>query len=898
MMLIARRVTVGAVLAALSACSSGSGGTDVTIGSGQDADPVTLDFPVFYVKRPVPDADRMTASDDVRRLLRFEIGADLYMRDRASASSEEVNLTAAITAGLGDVRDVAVDFSGTKVLFAMRAQFIENAAEEDQPTWNIWEYDAANAVLRRVIASNTIAEEGHDIMPQYLPDGRIVFSSTRQRTSRAMLLDENKPQFAAQVEDSVNEPAFLLHVMEADGTGIRQISFNQSHDLHPAVLPNGQIVFTRWENAGGKSQMDLFRVNPDGSGLELLYGARSHATGTPRADGTPSTIQFLSPRAMPDGRTLAIVRPFTGTGDGGALVLIDTEVFVENTQPIQANAGLPGPAQQRALPTDVRTIPGPSPGGRYRSAAPLFDGTDRLLVSWSPCRLLEEDGRIVPCTADRLNDGADSLVEAPPLYGIFVYDVRTNTQQPVVAPEEGVIYTDIVAGAPRSLPPVLLDRVAGVDYSPALAEENVGIVKIGSVYDIHGADTAPGGIEAVRNPAAPAFAQRPARFLRIEKAVSQPDDDVRDVPAQAFGPNRGLGMRDILGYVPIEPDGSAVFKMPANVAFMISILDRNGRRITSGPGNSPRHQSWLQVTPGEVLTCNGCHNPGLSPPVSHGRRDAFAAANPGAPTTGQPFPNTNAALFANMGETMAETRGRIMCNGACAPSIDILVDDYWRVTPDPSDPNETFDYCYSIGPTGVPSDPADPSTARHTCSTSLATEAPAPEPCSRNWNSGCRITIHYPQHIHPLWSRDRGANTCTNCHAPPDVTGAAEPPAAHLDLSDGPSADQPYHLNAYRQLLFTRTEKELDENGNLVDVLVEVGTDPVTGEPLYATVPVPAPMSANGARASARFFGPFDNGGGDVDHRGFLEPAELRLLAEWLDIGAQYYNDPFVAPEN
>jgi hypothetical protein len=33
-----------------------------------------------------------------------------------------------------------------------------------------------------------------------------------------------------------------------------------------------------------------------------------------------------------------------------------------------------------------------------------------------------------------------------------------------------------------------------------------------------------------------------------------------------------------------------------------------------------------------------------------------------------------------------------------------------------------------------------------------------------------------------------------------------------------------------------------------------------------------------------------------LDHTGFLTPAELRLISEWLDIGGQYYNDPFVAP--
>ena len=76
-------------------------------------------------------------------------------------------------------------------------------------------------------------------MPHYLPDGRIVFSSTRQRQSRAILLDEGKPQFAAQDEDH-NEPAFVLHVMDADGSDIHQISFNQSHDLDPAVLDDGR----------------------------------------------------------------------------------------------------------------------------------------------------------------------------------------------------------------------------------------------------------------------------------------------------------------------------------------------------------------------------------------------------------------------------------------------------------------------------------------------------------------------------------------------------------------------------------------------------------------------------------------------------------------------------------
>jgi Hydrazine synthase alpha subunit middle domain/WD40-like Beta Propeller Repeat len=908
----AAALLASAVISLLAACSSGPGGTDVTIGSGQDADPVTLDFPVFYVKRPVPDPDQtMNMSDDARELRRFEIGADLYMRDRASPSAAEVNLTAAQTAGLGDIRDVDVNFDGTKVLFSMRAKFIEGADDEDQPTWNIWEYDTTTHNLRRIIQSDTVEEEGHDIMPHYLPDGRIVFSSTRQRQSRAILLDESKTQFAAQDEDD-NDPAFVLHVMDADGTNIHQISFNQSHDLDPAVLPNGRIVYTRWEHNSDDNQFDLYSVNPDGTDLELLYGANSHATGTvDPVTGAPTIIQFLNPRPMQDGRTLALVRPFQGTAEGGDLVLIDTSTYVDNTQPTAANAGMTGPAQVRALPTEVRTTTGPSPGGRYRSAAPLFDGTNRLLVSWSQCRLVEGT-RIVPCTSDRLSN--PDAVEAPPLYGVYIYDVRDNTQQPIVVPQEGFIYTEVVAGSPRVLPPVLLDRVPGVDFNEDLLSEAVGVLHIRSVYDIDGADQAPGGIGTVRDPGNAAYATRPARFLRIEKAVSQPDDDLRDIANTAFGPTgRSLGMREILGYAPIEPDGSVKVKVPANVAFSISVLDANGRRLPGVIGS--RHTNWLQVMPGEQLECNGCHNPNSTPPRAHGRKGLTASVNAGAPTTGSPFPNTNAALFADMGETMAEVRNRVMCGGACAPSVDVAFDDYWPAAG--ITPAASYDMCYVPGPSTVASDAADPA-ARHVCSRGLTTALPLPTPgCTSAWSSRCRITIHYEQHIHPLWSVSRTDinndgipdvdamgnpidRKCTSCHAPVDVMGAVAVPAGELDLTDGPSDDEPDQFRAYRELLFPDNGQILNAQGQLEDECIQTQVDPVTNVPVcVAFRTVQAPMSAAGARASTRFFDKMEGRSvGTVSHQDFMSPSELRLVSEWLDIGAQYYNDPFLAPEN
>jgi hypothetical protein len=70
------------------------------------------------------------------------------------------------------------------------------------------------------------------------------------------------------------------------------------------------------------------------------------------------------------------------------------------------------------------------------------------------------------------------------------------------------------------------------------------------------------------------------------------------------------------------------------------------------------------------------------------------------------------------------------------------------------------------------------------------------------------------------------------------------------------------------------------------------------GNPILSTVSIPSSMSSAGARQS-RFFACFDVGGAGCPtepHVGYLSLAELRLLAEWLDIGAQYYNNPFDVP--
>jgi hypothetical protein len=848
-----------ALAAGLAACS---GGGSVNIANSQAGDPATVDFPVFYVKRQVPLKAGTVQQDDLRVLRDAVPPADLYERAAASPSATETNITARLTAGASwDVKDVDASADGTRVVFAMRGPLVMNQDPKKPPSWRIYEYVIASNTLHAVInpASDPDPLTVNDVSPHYLPDGRIVFSTTRQTQSQGILLDEGKPQFAAQDEDR-NEPAFVLEVMNADGTGVHQISFNQSHDRDATVLANGRVLWSRWDHAPGKDAMHLYSANPDGTDLELYYGANSHMTGT-----NNSVVEFVQPRQMQDGRILALMRQYTGVDFGGNLVIIDGTHFVENTQPLLANAALAGPAQTPATPNDVRTIPGPSPGGRFDAAYPLQDGSNRILVSWTQCRLLDNTQTppaIVPCTSTALN--APNPQTAPPLYSLWMFDPTLNTLLPIMPPVEGVMVTDVAVAQPRALPNIILDKVPGVDLDQNLVDAGVGVIDIRSVYDIDGLDTANPNIATVADPAKTAAGARPARFMRLEKAVSIPDRTVVNLSDAAFGASGS--MLEILGYAPIEPDGSVRIEVPANVAFRMSVLDANARRIT------PVQGVWLQVKPGEVVTCNGCHLPASAQrPISHGRAGLFASVWAGG-AGGVPFPHTIAsgagAFVPQQGETMAQARMRVSCTSdspACkqmVPGVNVTYSDVW------TDPAQAT--------------PGAPINYRYDDATQFMTPIPTSPVCVTAWAARCRIVINYPKHIQALWDVPRPATVggavvdhgCSQagCHNPKNAAGAAQTPAGNLDLTSSASNDVPQELTSYRQLLFPHNTVIMGAPGPSVGPYLNAG-------------------SANGA-LSAQFLGRFATGSGST-HAGWLSPAELRLLSEWLDIGAQYFNNPF-----
>jgi hypothetical protein len=276
-----------------------------------------------------------------------------------------------------------------------------------------------------------------------------------------------------------------------------------------------------------------------------------------------------------------------------------------------------------------------------------------------------------------------------------------------------------------------------------------------------------------------------------------------------------------------------------------------------------------------------------------------------------------------MGETMAEARMRVSCtNGSgvflktqlgcpqLSPNANPVFFDLWAAAPVASDLELRYGNLDPAMAAGIP--------------TSLA--------CRFVWNRNCRTIINYETSIDPLWSLPRTDTatgtldyTCTVCHNNKDAATAPMVPAGQLDLSAGVRQDNPDRFKSYQDLLVQDDVQWQLVGGALTPVTQDIQlvvngvpqfqtmVDPVTGLtvqvldamgnpiPIMVTVNVPAneppSMSVNGARASSRFFDRFTTPGiGTVEHMGLLSPAELRLLYEWLDIGAQYFNNTFDAP--
>ncbi len=874
---------LGALLSALAACSgNGSSGSNATVVNG--------DVPIVYAMRST--AVGLNPTDGANSAP----GGDLMLREKSSPSAPEHNLTARFTQGVGDASDPEVSYDGKKVVFAMKCPSTNTAtvdgtaggAKACTGRWNIWEYDMTNVAgggltggtFRRLTASTS----DDDVDPVYLPANRgVIFASNRQaKSSQNQAL--GRAYFAA--DEYERERVLNLHSMAADGSGIQQITFNQSHDRNPVIRPDGTIMFARWEHVADRNRFAVFKAKPDGTDMFVLYGAQSRGNSYlhPRD---------MDPRGAYAGKLVSSLMPLSGTKEGGSLQMIDAARYSEDNTPASSAVPAVG-GQTQATAQAMNDGRGLSPYGRATTPYPLWDGSDRVLVAWRPCEVTR-NGVVVSCTT--LSDEEKALLSdtnrtmtaratdavqdnAPAAYAIYMFDPVKQTWLIVAAPPAGFMYTDPIALQARTEPNV----VQPTTVDATLAAQDMALIEVRSVYDTDGlqrmaepmftaADRPAGCTQSIalttpadpmdtrarvadlsrmKNPADPAYLCAPARFVRAVRAVAPPSGSMG--LRQAIG-ETDFEQQQILGYAPIEPDGSFKLKIPADVPLALSIIDSEGRAIQT-------HTNWIQVRPGERRTCDGCHSP---------RRGA--SLNSGATVNTLPAALQQALASQHQsGETLASLRTRLDATALSLVASPVFA-DIWA---DTAQSGVTARASISLRYSGNP-DAAD----------DLATPAPV------------NGVINYPEHIQPLWTRPRGtggANTCTNCHAD----------TAKLDLRATIAGTG--RLVSYEELLLG--DPVMDPvTGRPVIQLREGIPEIVRGAPLVETSSGAANTAgqARKSRLTEILWGQTLLAGSAAatahpappntapDHSQLLNKAEKRLLAEWMDLGGQYYNDPFDA---
>ncbi len=261
------------------------------------AHPVLQRYPVLFVARKQykPDHHNTATLFQVGEVNEqsFEGGTALKCLDVAKGGTVET----LIESPRGVIRDPEVDFDGGKVLFSMRPH--------GKHDYHIYEWqmdwDAPRALTR--------APRISDFDPVYLPDGNIIFSSTRE------------PKYCMCNQHIM---ANLFH-MGGDGANIHQIGKSTLFEGHPALLNDGRILYDRWEYVDrnfGDAQ-GLWTVNPDGTGHAVYYGNNTWSPGG-----------VIDARPIPDSEQIVCVLTSCHDRPWGAMAILDRRKGLDGRDPI------------------------------------------------------------------------------------------------------------------------------------------------------------------------------------------------------------------------------------------------------------------------------------------------------------------------------------------------------------------------------------------------------------------------------------------------------------------------------------------------------------------------------------------------------------------------------------
>lgn len=386
----------------------------------------------------------------------------------------------------GTVRDPQVHYDGKKILFSYRPGGTK--------FFHLYEINTDGSGLKQITDG-----EFDDIEPVYTPDDKIIFVSSRAKRWVQCWLT----------------PVAILYGCDADGSNIRCLSGNVEHDNTPWILPNGQVLYTRWEYVD-RSQVHyhhLWTMNPDGTRQMVFYG-NLH----------PGTV-YIDAKPVPNSeKIVASFSPGHGRGEhAGHVGLIDPRSGPDNKQAARAV----------------------TKGSNYRDPW-AFSEDAFLAATGTQMVLIDGSGQ------------EQVLYQLPDEWkkkNLWLHEPR-----PVIS-------------SPR-------ERVIGSSVEPS---KSTGRLLLMDVYEGRNMSGVKRG---------------EIKKLLILETLPKPINYTGGMEPMSYGGS--FTLERVVGTVPVEPDGSAHFELPALRSFFFAALDENNLTVK-------RMQSFLSVMPGETTSCIGCH---------------------------------------------------------------------------------------------------------------------------------------------------------------------------------------------------------------------------------------------------------------------------------------------------
>jgi hypothetical protein len=393
----------------------------------------------------------------------------------------------------GVIRDPDVSYDARRILFAWKKSL-------DKDDYHLYDFDVATGHVRQLTSGLGFA----DYEGVYAPNGQIIFNSTR----------------CVQTVDCWWTEVSNLYTCDADGRYLRRLSYDQVHTNFPTVMPDGRMLYTRWEY-GDRGQLypqGLFEMNPDGTKQTEYYGNNSwFPTSLLHARGIPGT-----------GKVVAIF--------GGHHVLQQGWLgIVDTSRGRQENLGAQLIAPVRKTEA-VRVDAYGQSGDQFQYPYPL--GETEFIVGFKP--------------------------EGAAYFGIYWMD--KDGRRELLAGDSRISCNQPIPLVARPAPHI---RPSAVDY-----RQKQGLCYVQDVYAGPGLAGVPRG--TVKKLRVVALDYRAAGVGSTENKGPAGDASVSTPISTGNG---AWDVKTVLGEAKVYDDGSAFFAVPARTPVYFQPIDAKGHAI-------------------------------------------------------------------------------------------------------------------------------------------------------------------------------------------------------------------------------------------------------------------------------------------------------------------------------